>query len=168
LITRQQRQEDLSLAYLLAVVARSGMTFDLPKRDFGIDGTICQIANRKGRLVPSGVRLDVQLKSSTNATVERDSIRYELEVRAHAILRDDSAECPRILILLLLPRDEAEWIDQDEERLIMRKCAYWVSLRGYPPTKNQKSITIHIPRRNLFGVENLRGVMDTVEQGGIL
>jgi hypothetical protein len=108
LITRQQRQEDLSLAYLLAVVAKSGLTFDPPKRDFGIDGTISRITKKDRRLVPSGVRLDVQLKSSINATVENDSVAHKLEVRAYEILRDDSAECPRILVLHLLPRDEVE------------------------------------------------------------
>jgi hypothetical protein len=58
-------------------------------------------------------------------------------------------------------------MDQDEERLILRKCAYWVSLRGYAPTANQKRITIRVPRQNLFSVQNLKGIMDTIEQGGI-
>jgi hypothetical protein len=168
LISQQQRQEDLSLAYLLAVVAKSGMTFDPPKRDFGIDGTISRIVRGNGRLVPSGVRLDVQLKSSINARVMDNHVSYALEVRAYDILRDDHAESPRILVLLLLPRYEAEWIDQNEERLIMRKCAYWISLKGYPPVTNQKSVTVRIPRNNLLSVENLRGIMDTLNGGGML
>jgi Domain of unknown function (DUF4365) len=168
LLTRQQMQEDLSLAYLRAVVARVGMTYDLPTRDFGIDGTISRIARKHGRLVPSGVRLDVQLKSSINASVENDHVTYELEIRAYEVLRDDTAESPRILVLLVLPKDEREWIEQDEEGLIMRKCAYWISLRRHPETANNRSITIRIPRRNLFGTENLRDIMDTINQGGAL
>jgi hypothetical protein len=170
LISQQQRQEDLSLAYLLAVVARSGMTFDPPKRDFGIDGTISPIASRRGRLIPSGVKLDIQLKSSVNATVEDQYVSYALEVRAYEILRNDDPRIgtPRILVLFLLPNDEGEWLDQDEEPLIMRKCAYWISLKGHPPTTNQKSITIRIPRKNLFGVDKLRGIMDTLNRGGMV
>jgi hypothetical protein len=168
LITRQQVQEDLSLAYLRAVVAKLGMTYDTPIRDFGIDGTISRISRKNGRLVPSGIRLDVQLKSSTNAAVGSDHVSYELDVRAYEILRDDTAEIPRVLVLLILPRDEREWIDQDEDRLIMRKCAYWMSLRGYPETPNDKSVTIRIPRRNLFSVQNLQDIMDKINQGGML
>ena len=168
MITRQQVQEDLSLAYLRAVVAKVGLTYDLPMRDFGIDGTTSRITRKHGRLVPSGVRLDVQLKSSINATVENDYVSYELDIRAYEILRDDTAESPRILVLLILPKDEREWIEQDEERLIMRKCAYWISIRGYAGTANLKSITIRIPRGNVFSMGNLRDMMDTINQGGIL
>ncbi len=156
------------MAYLRAVVAKVGMTYDLPMRDFGIDGTISRIARKQGRLVPSGVRLDVQLKSSINAAIEDDYVTYELEIRAYEVLRDDAAEIPRILVLLILPKDEREWIEQDEEGLIMRKCAYWISLRGQPETANYRSITIRIPRRNLFSIENLRDIMDTINRGGLL
>ena len=168
MITRQQIQEDLSWAYLQAVVARLGLTYDRPMRDFGIDLAITRITKQNGRLVPSGVNLDVQLKSSVNATVENDHVSYELEVRAYDVLRDRSAESPRILVLLILPRDDREWIDQDEERLIMRKCAYWISLRGKPRVANRKSITIRIPRTNLFSVENLQVIMDKIKRGVVL
>jgi hypothetical protein len=108
------------------------------------------------------------LKSSINAAIEHDHVSYELEIRAYEILRDDTAEGPRILVLLVLPKDEREWIEQDEEGLIMRKFAYWISLRGHPETANHQSITIRIPRRNLFGMKNLQDIMDTISEGGVL
>ena len=50
MISRQQIQEDLSWAYLQAVVAKVGLTYDRPARDFGIDVAITRITRRKGRL----------------------------------------------------------------------------------------------------------------------
>lgn len=41
--------------------------------------------------------------------------------------------CPRLrircILVLVLPDDEARWLDQSLEELVLRECAYWVSLR---------------------------------------
>ncbi len=81
MIPRQQRQEDLSLAYLLAVVARLGMTFNPEKRDFGIDGTISRVVMKNRKLLPSpGLPLRVQLKSSIEASFDDNHVKYALNV----------------------------------------------------------------------------------------
>lgn len=146
-----------------------GMTLDLVRRDYGIDGWISRIVKKNGRLVPSsGLPLRVQLKSSAHASFDNDHLKYALNVRNYDILRDKSAALPSVLVLLLLPRHEEEWIEQDEERLIMRKCAFWHSLRELPETENDNRVTISIPRKNLFHAENLLGIMNTIAQGDLL
>ena len=135
--------------------------------DYGIDVTVNEIIDANGHFFESGFRLDIQAKSSVNAKVEKDFVTYALEVKAYETLRVES-QVPRILVLLVLPAHESQWVDQDEERLILRKCAYWVSLRGRGPITNQARITIRIPRTNLFAVEGLRSIMEMVKQGGDL
>jgi hypothetical protein len=113
------------------------------------------------------------MKSSIDVTVKDGVVSYELDLKAYDFLREDhrnleDLQNPRILVLLLLPRKQEEWIEQDEERLIVRKCAYWVCLEGQPQTDNETSITIDIPRRNFFTVPALQGIMDTLKRGGNL
>jgi Domain of unknown function (DUF4365) len=169
LITKQHRQEDLCIAYVQAVVSGAGMILDLVRRDYGIDGWISRIVNKNGRLVPSsGLPLRVQLKSSAHASFDNDHLKYALNERNYDILSDKKATLPSVLVLLLLPTHEEEWIEQDDERLILRKCAFWQSLRGLPETKNDSRVTISIPRKNLWNAENLLGIMNRIEQGDLL
>ena len=151
MLTQQHRQEALSRAYIQAVTGKVGMSCSFANFDYGIDATINDIMELNGRYFESGFRLDIQAKSSINAKVENDFVIYALEVKAYETLRVDS-QVPRILVLLALPTQQSEWVDQDEERLIVRRCAYWISLKGHGPITNQARITIRIPRGNLFTV----------------
>ena len=65
---------------------------------------------------------------------------------------------PKLLIVLLLPDDPTQWLTLDENSLISRRCAYWVSLEGAPASDNQTGKTIAIPRTQLLTVEALRAV----------
>ena len=167
MLTEQHRQEALSRAYIQAVTGKLGMSCSFANFDYGIDLTINDIVELDGHFVESGFRLDIQAKSSVNAEVEKDFVTYKLEVKAYDTLRVET-QVPRILVLLVLPTQESQWVDQDEERLILRKCAYWISLKGRGPITNQARITIRIPRTNLFAVEGLRSIMEMVKQGGDL
>ena len=99
------------------------------------------------------------------ASVGAISIKYRLEQRTYELLRDPEAPIPRILVLLVLPDDEAEWLDQSEEHLVLRRCAYWQSLTGWEPVTNRKTVRLTIPRNNVFSVESLRGIMNRVKLG---
>jgi hypothetical protein len=49
-----------------------------------------------------------------------------------------------------MPEDEALWLDQSPEELTLRHCAYWLSLKGYPPTPNTTTVRVSIPLANVF------------------
>ena len=53
--------------------------------------------------------------------------------------------CAALLVVLALPRDEADWLAVTPEALILQPCAYLVSLVGDPKTENETSVTISIP-----------------------
>src|SRR5262245_50649352 len=87
MMTRVDRQEALSLAYVHAVAAMCGMTHETRSRDFGIDLTLHEIEDIAGRLVESGLAIELQLKSTTSVVETRTTIGYDLSMRAYDILR---------------------------------------------------------------------------------
>jgi hypothetical protein len=74
---------------------------------------------------------------------------------------------PRILVVVLVPENIENWIQQSEEEMCTRHCAYWVSLLGMPATRNTTSVTVELPRRNLFTVEALESMMQRISQRGL-
>jgi hypothetical protein len=42
-----------------------------------------------------------------------------------------------------------------------------VSLRGLPTTDNESSVTVQVPRENLFDVNALKALMWKINEGGV-
>lgn len=167
MLLQNHRQEALSRAYVQAVAAWAGMTFSLPSNDYGIDLTLNEIEARGDRWGESGHKVDVQAKSTTKAQPQTAGIKYNMEVHAYEDLRVLQAGCPRILVLLVLPEDERAWCQQTEDNLILRHCAYWLSLRGLPRTTNRKTVQVTIPRSQVFSAEALIEMMKRIKGGGV-
>ncbi len=72
---------------------------------------------------------------------------------------------PRILVVLDLPRNEAEWLHVAPSELIMRRCANWAYIVGSAETKNKESVTIPIESRNRFDVAALQALMQRAKTG---
>ena len=75
---------------------------------------------------------------------------------------------PRILVLVTLPANINEWLSLTAERLVMRRCACWVSLAGEPERDNETSVTVSVPRENLLTPDSVRLMMDKINQGRTL
>jgi hypothetical protein len=108
--------------------------------------------------------LDLQIKSTTRSNVTDTEVVYDLEVKNYDDLRESGDNCPRILVLLVLPEDEAQWLSQSPEELVLRHCAYWLSLEGFPATASTSMVRIEIPRVNVFSVDALRQMMAGLRQ----
>jgi hypothetical protein len=168
MLIQPHRQEMLSRVYIQAIVSRCGLTCVFRELDYGIDLTILHITRIASRYNESGFKLDVQLKSTDSVVLSPTTISYDLEVKAYDDLRRKDIGSPRILILLVLPAEEDEWTAQTEDRLELRRCAYWLSLRGMAPTPNTKTIRVSIPRANVFSIEALRELMNKVTKRELL
>ena len=153
MMTRNHRQEALSRAYIHAVAARCGMTVAMSNPDYRIDMTLNEIILVNGRLAESGFKLDIQARSTTLAGISENEVRYDLDIPSYDVLRWPMSPIPRFLVLLVLPKDETAWSSQSEEELILRRCAYWLSLEGLPSVQNRRSIRLSIPRQNVFSPE---------------
>jgi hypothetical protein len=163
-LTRNHRQEALSKAYVHAIAARCGLSSSFPEYDYGIDVTLRMIQRREKHFSDQGAVLDIQLKCTTGASVSNTHVTYDLEVKAYIDLCMPGVYCPRILVVMVLPRDESLWLDQTEESLTLRSCAYWISLLGRKPTRAKKTIRIAIPRSQVFSVTALRAILDDLQR----
>jgi len=164
-LTKTHRQEALSRAYIQAIAARCGLSCSFRDFDYGIDVELHHIKERQGRYVESGFRVEIQAKSTTRAAVREADVLYDMEVKTYEDLRDPEVNCPRLLVLLVLPEDEADWTGMTEEHLILRRCAYWLNLRGRPATDNTDKVRVSLPRGNVFSVESLAAIMGRICQG---
>jgi len=161
LLTSQDREEALSLAYLHAIAAGAGYAVALT--NFDRDGIDAQV-QAGGTMRPC---LGVQLKATINLAPHKDgTLRYPLKKRNFDLLRVETM-VPRILVVLDLPQDEASWLTVTTDELALRKCAYWASLAGQPDPGNPVSVTVTIERRNLFDVQGLVSLMDQARSGAI-
>ena len=110
------------------------------------------------------MQLDLQLRSTTRATVSDNHVNYDLDARTYEYLREESS-IPGILVVLVLPEDEDQWLSQSPEELIVRRCAYWHSLRGTKPTTATSSVRLAIPCTQVFSVPAIRAFMQRLSQG---
>jgi hypothetical protein len=141
------------------------MSFSVPTPDTGIDLSLHDVVTVGSRRIESGYRVDVQAKSTTLARLDATHLRHDLDVATYETLRYAQAGCPRLLVVLALPEDEARWLEQSEQELLLRRAAYWRSLRGSPATTNRKSVRVAIPRTNLFTVQALLAIMNRIKAG---
>lgn len=108
-------------------------------------------------------RLEVQLKASSQSILREKDVAFPLPVKNYEELRCETM-IPRPLVVFLLPDEQGDWLEQTEEQMITRRCAYWRSLRGLPDTKNKTNVTVHVPRTNRLTVDSLRTMMETVSR----
>lgn len=165
MLTPQHREESLCRAYVQAVTAQAGLNYSLFAYDYGIDIELRSIERVGVHLVDIGVPLSVQLKSTTRATIGEDHVSYDLDAKTYNHLRLSRENWPRILVLLVLPVSDSEWLSQSEDELILRRCAWWISLQGAPTSKAKKTIRIAIPRDNVFSVQGVQQIMKRIQQG---
>jgi hypothetical protein len=142
------------------------MSSSVPNPDYGIDVILHEIKQVNRRRFESGFKLDVQAKSTTLALAEKATIRYDLEVRNYESLRFRTAGSPRILVVLVLPEEENDWLVQMENELILCRCAYWMSLRGFRARRNRRKVRLAIPRSQVFSVAALRSILERMKAGG--
>jgi hypothetical protein len=168
LLIKSHRQERLSRAYIQAIAAYCGLSYLSRETDYGLDLSLYEVAIQDGYYAETGYQLDVQVRSTTAASLDNEHVRYDLKVKTYNDLRPVQILVPRLLVVYVLPEDEAEWLSWSEEHLILRRTAYWLSLAGKPEVKNKRTVRLAIPRANVFSVEGLRSLMKRVREGGIL
>jgi hypothetical protein len=159
-ITKQHTQEALSLAFIHAVSGIAGLNVQIGARhDYGIDGTLRAVVIRDGRRVESGVLVDFQLKATYNWSIDGSHIVYDLEVKTYNDLVNREPETPTfVLVVLCMPKQEADWMSTDEQGLTLRHCCYWAMLNG-PPSENKVRKRIRIPRQNVLTPQAMAAIL---------
>lgn len=165
MLPRNLRQEAMSRAYVQAVAARAGLITTVPAADFGIDLCLHTVEARGRRWGPGPVQLDIQLKSTTRADLREGHLYYDLDVKNYDDLRAPAPMCPRLLVVLLLPEQEEEWLHQTAEELILRRCAWWLWLGGADATTATTTVRVRIPLGQVFSVAGVQEIVARLERG---
>ena len=168
MLTESHIKEGLSRAYILAVAHRAGFNCSLKREfDYGIDGTFYDVKVVGKRHVETGYNIDFQAKASQNCTVSATTVSYVLSAKNQRDLVETDVGTSRILIVLALPPDSALWLKTSPDELVMKRCAWWTSLRGQQPTQNDTGQTIKIPIGQTFDVASLTSMMARVKMGSL-
>jgi hypothetical protein len=157
------RQEAFSGAYIRAICAVTGCaiesnTLDNDKIDYTVSSRV------RGR-IKHKPKIDIQAKCHMRGVAAHDDIPLTIDIETYNNLRDPLLSNPRILVVVLAPEEISTWIQQSDAELILRHCAYWLSLKGLPDTENATSKTVHLPRGNIFTPAALREMMDRTSNG---
>jgi hypothetical protein len=168
LLTENNIKAELSYAYLHAVASRAGFGCDVGSRHddgAGVDALV----RFKERLAPrpslTESVIEVQLKA-TNAPLSAQNEKFPFSLKRdhyNKLVSSDNGLW-RFLVVLYLPENAEEWLYQTDDQLLLKRCAYWCSLRGAAATVNKSAQTVYIPQMNLFTVSGLRGLMTRVAQ----
>lgn len=153
------QKERFSLSYIQAVATRAGYVVEETRVDRdSVDGALLADFGRRPRI-------EFQAKATSRDVVRGNNIHFPLSLKNYNDLRLDAIN-PRILIVLLMPQQVQEWVNQTDEELCLRHCAYWLSLEGRPETRNISNITVQVPLANRFDIEQLTDMMEKTATGG--
>lgn len=161
-----QQKEKFSAAYFQAVVAVAGFGIAKPTPDD--DSIDWIIAARGANQTPRSPRLEVQLKYSARDVVQDTHLHFPLELKNYNDLRYPRPIVPRILIVVTVPSDLNLWLHQTESEMVIQHCGYWVSICGAPDSQSTSTVTIKLPRTQIFSPEALRMMMQRINDTGVV
>jgi hypothetical protein len=153
------RKEQFSNAFLLALAAVAGCSAAKPSVDNdSIDWTISDRRTRRPKV-------DVQLKCTSDDDGSGPSITFAMKKKNYDDLTLTNLISPRVLVLVVVPERVDDWIALNQNELALRHRAFWMSLAGQPPSANETSVTIHVPRIQTLTVESLDELMARTDRG---
>lgn len=171
-LTTNNIESELSYAYLHAVAAKAGVGCQVGSRhddNNGIDALLTGWGPFPGGGYRNEVDIKVQLKATTQTpTVSNGKLSYYFKgIAQYNDLRCDTVSTPRILVVLFLPSNSDEWLSLDESALLLRKCAYWVSLRGAQESANDTGQTVYLPLTQRFEPTGLNNLLVALSRNDI-
>jgi hypothetical protein len=113
------------------------------------------------------ITINIQLKATVDIpTDDGTHLSYFIQgIRRYDKLREDHREPVRILVVLFLPRQHADWLSCSENELILKRCAYWTSLRNAPASDNETGKTVKIPKDQILKPDNLKALINRLAVG---
>ena len=162
MLTQYLVEEELSIAYVHAVTARAKFALDHKRIDNdSVDVTISQNGFLTTESTLGSPELHIQLKATVNPTwiANGQVLSFPLPQKNYNDLRVNTM-IPKILVVLCLPQNDDDWLSHSPDQLILRNCAYWVSLKGLAPLPTgQEHKSVHLPITNTFSPDSLYNIM---------
>ena len=150
--------EQFSLAHIRAVVTGAGYQITVPETDVdSVDGILMSSRGQRPRI-------DFQAKATSQDLVKGDTIHFPLPLKNYNELRASSM-VPRILIVVLVPANDDEWLSQTHSELCLHNCAYWLSLEGRDESSSTSTVTVQVPVANMFNRDTVHHLMTRAGDG---
>jgi Domain of unknown function (DUF4365) len=140
------QKDYFSRALVRAIAATAGVEADVPSFDQDSRDVVFRAPDTDAE---AGPMLEAQLKCSAGLAIADGEIAFPLPIKNFDDLRR-KGYVPRILIVVDVPEQPIDWMACDPAQIIMRRCAYWVSLAGEPDTDNVSTVTVKIPIEQVF------------------
>ncbi len=159
-----QIKEDVSISYISALCAYSGIAYEIVRHDEdSTDGILRKrISLDDGRKYDAELRVQLKSTSSTSQYTDNgDTITYRLKVKNYNDLCLPSTT-PIILGLLILPENQDEWINWSTEELILKGCMYWASFYGETESKNKGNVSVTIDKQNVINDKTLQDILNKI------
>ncbi len=163
-------KEDLSICYLKTIAAINGIALE----QFNHDEDSTDVVIKKVIEMPGGLlfnsQVSVQLKSTSSLsqyTINDKEITYKLKVKNYNDLCSNAA-MPSILGLFILPKDKNEWVNWNENDLLLKGQLFWIGLQGKAKSTNSGTVSVKIPLTNRLSKETIEDMLVKAAEEGRL
>jgi hypothetical protein len=155
------RKDHFSRAVARAIAAAAGVGATVPEYDQNSRDVLFTADDTADA---PGAELQAQLKCTSGADLSSDAFSFDLEVKDYNRLRKSAAYIPRILVVVVVPDDPADWIvATSPQEIALKRCAYWRSLVGESETTNTSTIAVKMRTADVFDV---RALLDNLKPPG--
>ncbi|MFJ1750315.1 DUF4365 domain-containing protein [Streptomyces sp. NPDC088116] len=157
--------ETLQVGYLHAVAAAAGCSLSQPFPDNGIDWHVSH--SSPGHLADDEATIKVQLKSTYQLAAHPQGLAFSFALdNEHLVkLARTPVSVHKILMVMIVPRTQDEWLRAGHDRLDLRHCCYWINLAGHPVTGRYRT-TVRVATARIFDDRALCEIMTRVGSGG--
>jgi Domain of unknown function (DUF4365) len=146
MLLKNDIKEELSHAYIHTIATKVGYSYERKQIDRDIiDASICARGSLDVSSVIHSPQLDFQLKATMQEFCG-DDFPFELLIKNFNDLLKPTM-VPRLLVVLVLPQCDENWVRWKTEELHLKGCAYWLSLTDQKESANASTKTVRINKK---------------------
>lgn len=161
------QKEQFSLAYVHAVASTAGFALV----HYAVDDDSIDVGITAKGLIGNvrSPQLNLQLKCTATDSGSGNAIHLPIKRKNYEDLRHTDYHVQRLLVVVRVPKLDTDWITHSQKQMTLKHCAFWRSLHGEPPLVNdQQTVTVSVPRHNVFNVAGLREIVRRIGDGEAL
>jgi len=152
---------------LYAVVSNSGYFIKRTnlEDDYGTDFEIKELIELNGKKHDVNTFFKIQLKTSSNWSINDDHILYDLDADAYnsIILHNQKGTTKIILVLMCLENESINWCLMDHTYIKFQNSLFWFYTDSELFTNNSSTKRIRIPITQVFNEESIKTLIEELQ-----
>jgi hypothetical protein len=165
--THTDAMEQLQEGYVSAVAATAGATAQRVTRDMH-KWDLELVRQPDVALEETAVR--VQMKSTTGVHPRPGDthfgFRFESRTDFESLAMRRKLQ-KRILVVMLIHKDQHRWTYAHQRAMLVRHCCYWLNLEGLTAPVKPVRPVVAVPLANVFDATALTAILNRIEAGGV-